>query len=83
MTFNNGGKLVKSGAVKSERQLSAGEIDAITANIRASGVMDKECAAQMVADYWAEFKINLDGKQKTIQFPGCQDETKAIMDALK
>lgn len=50
--------------------------------IRDSGLLTEECSGPDVMDYGATYYINLDGVNRTIRFPGCEEELDAIEDIL-
>ena len=46
--------------------------------IRDSGILNKECPAELVTDYNTTYFINLDNIKKEIEFPGCKSELNKI-----
>jgi hypothetical protein len=72
------GKLVLAGEKELQKQLSQEIINDLIKKIKVTGVMDKDCSSQMVLDYGATYKLNIDGQGKTIQFPGCEEELREI-----
>jgi len=67
------GKLIVNNPTK-EKLLDKNIVEQIKTYIRDSGIMNKECKVNgTIVDYSATYNIYLDGKQKTIQFDGCQD----------
>lgn len=68
------GRLVLEGARQLEKQLDARQVNAIISKIKETGIMIKECPTLAVLDYSAAYKLVVDNQERTIQFPGCQDE---------
>lgn len=68
------GKVIVSGAGTSTAQLSPGTTEEIKRAIRSSGVLDKACEGPRVMDYGAHYTFTLDGKVKSVDFPGCEKE---------
>ncbi|KKW00600.1 hypothetical protein A3H89_02100 [Candidatus Amesbacteria bacterium RIFCSPLOWO2_02_FULL_48_11] len=72
------GRLVFEGNENGEKNLSKNLVDQVIGQIKQSGIMDNSCEAPIVLDYSAIYKVNLDGQEKTIRFPGCENEIKKI-----
>ena len=77
------GKLILEGSNDTEKQLDKNSFDRIINQIKASQIFDKDCYAQEVLDYGATYKLNLDGRKKTIGFPGCEDELRKIEELVR
>lgn len=74
----NSGRLVIQTNKNVEKYLNKNLVDQVIIEIRQSGIMDKSCEHSEVVDYSATYKINLDGREKIIRFPACDDELKKI-----
>ncbi len=61
-----------------QKELDKNTMDGIIKQIRDSGIMEKECEAEMITDYFVNYFINLDGIKKEARFPGCKAEFNAI-----
>ena len=72
------GALVLEGDSNRQEQLEQEVIDYIINKSRELNIMSKDCSAPIVLDYSANYVLNIDGKQKTIDFPGCEDELREI-----
>lgn len=77
------GRLVLESLETEELQLSSESVDKITSEIKNSGVMKTRCKETEVVDYWATYNLNIDRKNKTIRFPGCEDELKLIDNVIE
>jgi hypothetical protein len=76
------GRLVFEGQINSEMRLSEEEVQVVVDEIWSSGVVDKDCDAPTVLDYYASYVINVDSKKKEIIFPGCEDELAKVEDLI-
>jgi len=79
-TLYGSGKLTLKGDKNYEKTLSKNLVDQVIIQIRQTGIMNKSCETPTLPDYSATYKINLDGQEKTIRFPGCENELKRIED---
>ena len=61
-----------------QKQLSQKTINEIIEKIKATGVMEKFCSVEPPQDYGATYKLNIDNKEKTFEYPGCRDQMSEI-----
>jgi hypothetical protein len=78
LTLYYTGKLVLDGKVKNTTYLKSSKINQITSLISSTNIMNKNCSAELVVDYYSTFTINYKDVVKVITFPGCQDEIMQI-----
>lgn len=75
----NSGKLVLEGNKNYEKKLDQETLRNIIRKIDSSGIMDKDCSySGTVVDYYSETNLVINGKRKTIQYPGCEEELAEI-----
>ena len=72
------GELILEGQVELQKQLNQEAINNLVRVIKSTNVMNKDCPAPMVLDYWATYKLIIDDKEKVINFPGCENELREI-----
>ena len=58
--------------------LSSDVIEIIKQEIINEGLDSKSCKSPQVLDLWITDKVSVNGKIKTVQFPGCQEEMQRI-----
>lgn len=76
------GKLILEGATELQKQLEPKEINSLIEKIRLTNVMNKDCSAPIVVDYAATYKLTVNNQEKTIEFPGCEDELREIEELI-
>ena len=81
-TVYSSGKVLLEGATTKEFMMRPLQLTQFEAIIRNSGVLTKKCPYNEVADYWAEYRFNIDGKRRRLRYPSCEAEIKAIMRGL-
>ena len=62
------------GSTQIQKQLSPDEISELISTIKATGIMDKNCSGQIVLDYSPTYKLNIENREKAIDYPGCEPE---------
>lgn len=73
------GKFVIEGADETvEKQLGSQSMIKIKKAINDSGIINKDCTATTVPDYWATYNFNIDSNKKIINFPGCREDLEKI-----
>jgi len=72
------GQLVLKGDKTETRRLTPAIMGQIKAQLLRSGIMTKNCTADMVADRWGTYEIHLGGNSKEIHFPGCSEDVETI-----
>jgi hypothetical protein len=76
------GKLVLEGEKSIEKQLDQEKVEEIKNLIKSSGIMQKDCSAELILDYGATYFLNLNGQVRTIKYPGCTNELGEIKDLI-
>lgn len=59
----------KKDETRNEKQLTPEQVDAVIKKIKDSGIMDKKCEMGTIMDAGWDYKIILDGKEKTFRNP--------------
>lgn len=77
MLFSSG-TFIQEGSKNIQKKLPRETVDKVKSKIESSGIMDKDCPAQGVIDYYATYQLVVGHQVKTIQFPGCEDILKEI-----
>ncbi|MFA6048593.1 MAG: hypothetical protein WC792_01425 [Candidatus Micrarchaeia archaeon] len=73
------GRLVIRGENTTETTLDSAMLQKILEKMRTSRIMGANCTpASIVLDYGATYSLSLDGKNKTIEFPGCEEALREI-----
>ena len=72
------GLLTIEGKDRQAWQLGQPAAARIIERLRASGAMEQPCTAEPRMDSWAQYTLRLDQKERVIQFPGCEQELRAI-----
>jgi hypothetical protein len=72
--YNSGKFLLQEGNHKYKGQISQERINDFVRKIKETGILNKSCPFMEVEDYDADYVINIDGKEKKISYPGCQEE---------
>ena len=72
------GELILKGYITVTKQLDQETVGNFKNQIKTSKIMERSCESTEVLDYMATYKINLDGKTKEINFPGCENELSEI-----
>ena len=71
------------GRKNSQKQLSQESVNEIIDQINKTKIMEKNCKPGGVLDYGATYRFNIEGKIKSIDYPGCGDELRKIDDFIK
>lgn len=72
------GELVLEGEKNTNKKLDAQTTSKIKNQFVASDIMNKDCSAGVVLDYYVIYTLNYEGRTKEIIFPGCEEELKSI-----
>ena len=71
------------GAVTETYFFTNDQIATLKNKIRETDVLNKNCVTDAeILDFWATYKINLDGKSKEVRSPGCQEEMFEIAELI-
>ncbi len=84
LTLSNDGVL-RVDSVKGilDEKIEPETLEKIREQIRTSDVLHKDCSAtKTVADYFAHYRITLDGVARDIDFPGCDSDLRVIDNIL-
>ena len=77
------GKLILEGEENGEKQLETETVEKVINKINSTDIINRDCSAELpLPDYLAIYNINLDGKNKRIIFPNCQEEIKKIEELI-
>lgn len=73
--YNSGkARIERGGGEPQDMSLSQEEIFSLKELISSSGIMDKNCTGGIVNDYSATYEFYLNGKEKKVTFPACEQE---------
>ncbi|OGZ46585.1 MAG: hypothetical protein A3J55_02745 [Candidatus Ryanbacteria bacterium RIFCSPHIGHO2_02_FULL_45_17b] len=80
--YESGKLVVEDGEGKHESQLPKDFVERFNKTVEETGIMQKKClVSSPILDYGASYTIVHNGREKKIEFPGCEEELKVI-DAL-
>ncbi|NTV31316.1 hypothetical protein HGA91_05065 [candidate division WWE3 bacterium] len=77
-TVYTDGRLIYDGYNRRQKALSSQTLEQIKTTISQQNILDKQCDAPVVMDYSATYYVNLNGKKRTVQYPGCEQEFNLI-----